>query len=165
MNRLLSASIVSAFAWLASSQAAATDLFDPTVSTTATLNGSTVMLSGTLNDTNSNPEAWTAELFADANECVRLFVSSTEFDAKITVLAPDGSAYRDDNSGGLRRPLVRIASAPVRGWYTVHVAHFSGLPTIANFTLKYGRYNAGNPNCDGAIGPLADAVDTRAALK
>jgi len=165
MNRLFSASIISAVAWLASSQAAATDLYDPSVSTTTTLNGSAVTLSGTLNDTNGNPDPWTAELFADANECVRLLVTSTDFDAKITVLAPDGSAYRDDNSGGQHRPLVRIASTPVRGWYTVHVAHFSGLPTIANFTLKYGRYNAGNPNCDGAPGPIFDPQGARAAVK
>ena len=165
MNRLLSASIVSAFAWLVCSQAAATDLYDPSVSTTTTINGSAVSLSGTLNDTNGNPDPWTAELFADAGECLRLFVSSSEFSAQMTVLAPDGSAYRDSNIGGQRRPLVRIASAPVRGWYTVHVSHSSAFPTIGNFTLKYGRYNAGNPNCDGATGPIFDPADTQAALK
>lgn len=165
MNRLLSIAIVTAFAGLACGPAAATDLYDPTVSTTTTLNGSTVALSGTLNDTNFNPEPWTAQLFADINECVRLFVSTTEFDAKISVLSPDGTAWRDDNTGGQRRPLVRIPMTTVRGWYTVQVAHFSGLPTIANFTLKYGRYNLGNPNCDGAPPALADAVATSVAGK
>jgi hypothetical protein len=165
MNRLLSASLVSAFAWLVSAPAAATDLYDPTVSTTTTLNGSSIVLSGTLNDTNGNPEPWTAELFADVGECVRLFVSSSDFTAQLTVLSPDGSANRDSNIGGTHRPLVRIASAPVRGWYTVHVSQQSGFPTIGNFTLKYGRYNAGNPNCNGAPGPIFDPTGTQAALK
>ena len=52
------------------------------------------------------------------------------------------------HGGGSLRPLVEIASAPKFGWYTVQIAQFAGVPTTGDFTLKYGRYTAGNPNFD-----------------
>ena len=140
---------------LSVANASATNLFNPVVSSTTTIDGNSVALNGTLNDTNGNSQPWTAELYAAANQCLRLFVTSTAFDAKITVVAPNGSVYRDDDSGGSLRPLVRIASAPVTGWYTVQVAHYAGLPQNANFTLLYGTYTPGNINCAGGTSPLA----------
>ena len=152
---LLALSTLSASALLAPA-ANATNLFDPTVSSTTTLDGSSLELDGTLNDTNGNAQPWTAELYAGVGECLRLFVTTTAFDAKLTVIAPNGTVFRDDDSGGSLRPLVRVASAPVQGWYTVQVAHYAGAPQNANFTLLYGRYTAGNPNCAVATTPMAD---------
>ena len=97
------------------------------------------------------------QLYAGVGECLRLFVSSTAFDSELTVISPNGSVYRDDDSGGSLRPLVQIANAPSQGWYTVQVAHFNGQPINANFTLLYGRYTAGNANC--AI-PTQPRIDT-----
>ena len=140
---------------LAYGLASATNLFDPTVSSTTVLDGSSIELDGTLHDTNGNPAPWVAELYAGVGECVRLFVTTTAFDAKLTVIAPNGTVYRDDDGGGSLRPLVKIASAPVQGWYTVQVAHWAGQPQNANFTLLYGRYTAGNPNCANPTPPFA----------
>jgi hypothetical protein len=140
---------------LACGVASATNLFDPTVSSTTVLDGSSIELDGTLHDTNGNPAPWVAELYAGRGECVRLFVTTTAFDAKLTVVAPNGTVYRDDDGGGSLRPLVKIASAPVQGWYTVQVAHYAGLPQNANFTLLYGRYTAGNANCANPTPPFA----------
>src|SRR3954463_11275680 len=90
---------------LACGLAGATDLFDPSVSSTSTLDGSSLELDGTLHDTNGNPAPWVAEVYAGRGECVRLFVTTTAFDAKLTVMAPNGAVYRDDDSGGSLRPL------------------------------------------------------------
>jgi hypothetical protein len=139
---------------LACGLASATNLFDPSVSSTSTLDGSSLELDGTLHDTNGNPAPWVAELYAGAGECVRLFVTTTAFDAKLTVVAPNGAVYRDDDGGGSLRPLVKIGSAPVQGWYTVQVAHYAGVPQNANFTLLYGRYVAGNVNCANPTSPF-----------
>jgi hypothetical protein len=159
----LAAPALSTLALVASLHAGATNLFDPTVSTTTLLDGSSVRLDGTLNDTNGNSQPWTAELYAGFGECVRFFVTSTAFDAEMVVIAPNGTIFRDDDGGGSLRPLVKVGSAPAQGWYTVQVGHFSGAAVNANFTLLYGRYNAGNPNCSIATTP--QAADAAKSMK
>lgn len=121
------------------------------------MDGSSVRLDGTLHDTNSNTNPWTMQVYSTAGQCLRLFVSSTSFDAKLVVIAPNGNVYRHDDIlfPTDLRPLVKIANAPISGWYTVQVAHFSGIPINNNFTLLYGRYNAGNINCDGGTVALS----------
>jgi hypothetical protein len=138
---------------LAAGFANATNVFDPFVGSGNTLDGGSVPLNGTLHDTNGNPQPWVIQVYAGAGECLRLFVDSAAFDAKLTVVAPDGIVYRDDNGGGRQRPLVKVASA-TQGWYTVQVAHFSGLPQNANFELLYGRFVAGNVNCSQPTAPI-----------
>ena len=138
----------------AAGQANATNLFNPVVSTTSVLDGASIELDGTLNDTGANSQPWVAELFAGIGECVRFFVTSTAFDAKLTVITPNGTIFRDDDSGGSLRPLVEINGAPVSGWYTVQVAQFAGQPQNANFALLYGRYNVNNPNCSTPTSPF-----------
>ena len=157
-KKLIAASALSLLGILVNTDAGATNLFDPTVSATTFLDGDSVRLDGTINDTNGNSQPWTAELYAGSGECLRLFVTSTAFDSKLTVIAPNGQVYRDDDSGGSYRPLVKIASAPITGWYTVQVAQWAGAPTNANFTLLYGRYNAGNLNCVGGTVPVSGAL-------
>ena len=152
-------------AMVSSNAIATTNLYDPSVSTTTVLDGSSVRLDGTLHDTNSNTNPWTIQVYSTAGHCLRLFVSSTFFDSKMVVIAPNGLVYRDDDSGGSLRPLVKIANAPVTGWYTVQVAHWLGAPMNNNFTLLYGRYTAGNPNCFGetiSLQPEAAAAETAA---
>lgn len=134
---------------------AATNMFDPSVSTATKLNASAVTINGTLHDTNGNTQPWTTQVYAQPGECMRLSVTTTSFDAKMEVIAPNGEVFRDDDSGGSLRPLVQIASAPNFGWYTVQVAHFNGVPQSADFTMKYGRYNNGNPNCAQPTLPAA----------
>jgi hypothetical protein len=163
-SNLLATSVLAALGVFAAGQAAATNLFNPVVSTTTVLDGASIELDGTLNDTSVNAQPWVAELFAGIGECVRFFITTTAFDAKVTVITPNGTIFRDDDSGGLLRPLVEIPSAPVSGWYTVQVAQFSGVSQNANFALKYGRYNFGNPNCALPTTPLGsdDGADRAA---
>ena len=146
---------LASFCLLAPPMAQATNLFNPQgPSPTTTLDGASIRLDGTLNDTNGNSQPWTAELYSRAGQCLRLFVTSTTFDSELTVVAPNGNVYRDDDSGGSLRPLVKVAYAPVTGWYTVQLASYSGAPTNANFTLLYGTYTAGNPNCANGTTPV-----------
>jgi hypothetical protein len=73
-------------------------------------------------------------------------------DVKMVLVAPDGKVYRDDDRApGLHLPLIEVAQTPITGWYTLQVYRFNG--RLANgdhrlFTLLYGLYNAGNPNCN-----------------
>ncbi len=152
-------------ALVSSNASATTNLFDPSVSTTTILDGSSVRLDGTLHDTNSNTNPWIIQVYSTAGQCLRLFVSSTSFDSKLVVIAPNGQVYRDDDAGGSLRPLVKIASAPVSGWYTVQVAHTFGFPVNNNFTLLYGRYTAGNINCVGGTGALGISSGAAATLE
>ncbi len=156
-TKLIALSALSMLSVFASNHVNATNLFDPSVSTTTVADGSSVRLDGTLNDTNGNSQPWTAELYAAPGECVRFFVTSTNFDSELTVIAPDGTVFRDDDGGGLQRPLVKIAGAPSQGWYTVQVAHYNGAAMNSNFTLMYGRYSAGNVNCSGGTVPTLSA--------
>ena len=142
---------------LASMQAgAATNLVDATASTSRKLDAGALSVNGSLHDTNGNTQPWTAQVYAQQGECLRVFVTSTAFDAQLVVVSPDHRVYRDDDSGGLLRPLVKIGTAPAFGWYTVQVATYDGTPVTADFTLKYGRYDNGNPNCANPTPPLAD---------
>ena len=150
---------------LATGQADATNLFNPVVSTTSVLAGTSIELDGTLNDTGVNSQPWVAELYAGIGECVRFFVTTTAFDAKLTVITPNGTIFRDDDSGGSLRPLVEINGAPVSGWYTVQVGHFAGQPQNANFALLYGRYNVNNPNCGTPTSPFSQVNDGVQAAK
>ena len=157
-SKLLGISALSVLGAFAPIYANATNLYDPTVSTTTVLDGSSIQLNGSIRDIGA-AMPWTVELYAASGECVRFFITSTDFDSKITVIAPNGSVYRDDDSGGSLRPLVKIANAPVTGWYTVQDAHYTGAPTSANFSLLYGRYNAGNINCSGGTNPVSSGVE------
>jgi hypothetical protein len=127
----------------------ASNIFDPSVSASATINTSAVRLDGTIHSFNASANVWTIDVFANVGECVRLDLNVEPADMELVVVAPNGSVFRnDDRNGALdRRPLVKIASAPNNGWYTVHVSQFAGTATEGNFTLLYGRYTAGNANC------------------
>jgi hypothetical protein len=164
-STLLASSVLVALGIFASGQAGATNLFNPNVSTTTVLDGASIELDGTLHDTLSNTQPWVAELYVGVGECARFFVTTTAFDAEVTVITPNGFIFRDDDSGGFLRPLVEINGAPVAGWYTVQVAHFAGVPQNANFALKYGRYNFNNPNCGTPTIPLSRPNGGEAAAK
>jgi hypothetical protein len=146
--------------------AGATNLYNPVVSTSGVLDGTSIELDGTLNDSNGDTQPWVAELYVGGGECARFFIATTAFDAKLTVITPSGFVYRDDDSGGSQRPLVEINGTAVAGWYTVQVSHYLGRPQNANFTLKYGRYNFNNnPNCIDQTIPLAAPDEGALAAK
>lgn len=135
---------------LASNPAKATNLYS-VLSTSTTIDGGSIALNGSLRDVGSEARPWTAELYVYAGDCVRMIIPTVEFAATLTVVAPTGAVYRDATSGA---PKVKIASAPVAGWYTVQVSQQQGHPQIGNFTVLYGRYNSGNMNCASPTLPL-----------
>jgi hypothetical protein len=82
-------------------------------------------------------------------ECLRVEVEQSNADLAITVIAPDGAVFTDDDSGSCSRcPLVVIDGIVQNAAFTVVVNSFSGSPIEENFVLRVGRYRpAGNPNC------------------
>jgi hypothetical protein len=163
---LLALGILAGLGVLASTWAgASTNMSDASVNTGVKPDVGAVTINGSLHDTNGVAQPWTTQVYAQPGECLRLFVTTTNFDAKLVVLAPNGTVFRDDDSGGSLRPLVKVASAPNFGWYTVQVAQFAGAPTTADFTLKYGRYNGGNPNCANPTTPASNPGGAPEAAK
>lgn len=103
----------------------------------------------------SNPSVF--GLRANIGECVRVEATGATFDAEFTIVAPDGTVYRDNNGGPGSLPLVKIGGAPDNGVYTLVINHFNGFP-IANgtVTFTYGRFSggAGSPSCQAPTPPL-----------
>ena len=134
---------------LLSGSASATSIYSPNVQPTTVINGFAVRLDATLfQDGSARP--WRFNALGGVGECLRFDVTGQQsFDLELVVVAPDGTVYRSDDRGpGDLRPLVKISAAPNAGWYTVHVADFSGRPIEGDFTIMYGRYPAGNINCN-----------------
>jgi hypothetical protein len=131
------------------------EIFDPSVSTCTGADCSSVLLSATVTSFGPSAGKWIAEVFASSGECLRVFVPSQFTDLETVVVAPNGSAFRNDDGGGLNRPLVKISPTPNNGWYTVSISHFAGNPVTGNFSVAYGRYPAGNPNCASATPPVS----------
>jgi hypothetical protein len=148
-TKLLALTIAAAIAAAGNQIAFASTFVDPNVANSDHIGTGYVAVAGSVSDS-ADTRPWTAEIYAGFGECVRVWVETQTFDSAITLITPGGALYRDDDSGGSNRPLVMIPAAPVSGYYTVQVAHYSGSPTAGNFSLRYGRYNAGNANCGGA---------------
>jgi hypothetical protein len=104
-------------------------------------------------------------------ECLRVEVEQSNADLALTVIAPDGAVFTDDDSGSCSRcPLVVIDNILENAAFTVVVNGFSGTPVEENFVLRVGRYRpAGNPNCanptPGAARTLAERAKQAAAKK
>jgi len=107
-----------------------------------------------MTDLAGEADPFTTQVWATDGICLRLdMVGSNEDnqDAEMVLVAPDGTVYRDDDRpNGSRLPLIEVPSTPIRGWYTLQVYRFDGRLAPGDhrlFTLQYGLYNAGNPNC------------------
>ena len=149
--------------------ASAQSIFDDSVSTCTTDNCSSLRIPGSVFAIGGSAGVFTIDAFAAPGECVRFDLAAPSHpspDMELVVVAPNGTVFRNDDRSGVadRRPLVKIASAPNNGWYTVHVAQFAGAATETNILLLYGRYPRGNANCGGATGPTlaADSLTTAA---
>ena len=126
MNRLLAtAAVLCGMA----SPAAATQVFDP-LNASLGINSNATRIWGTVSGRpfalGFNAEAWTAEVFANQGECLRLEVlAAFGGDLALGVAAPTPLVYyRDNDSGAGDRPLVKII-APFTGWYSVIVGSFN----------------------------------------
>lgn len=145
--------------------AAATEIFDSSVSTCTGADCSSLQIGGTVTNPSNNNHPWVVNAFAAAGECVRLRVLSQASDLEMTVIGPDGSMFRNDDGGLAPCTLCSLVKfvAPSRGWYTVQVSHFGGTPTYSDLQLAYGRYNGGNPNCASPTPPALAAAAELAA--
>ncbi|HSE84104.1 MAG TPA: hypothetical protein VLB01_06125, partial [Thermodesulfobacteriota bacterium] len=70
----------------------------------------------------------------------------------IVLISPSGVVWRNDDRDGAndRRPLIKADPTDGQGWYTLQISHYSGGGVAGygdDFTLQYGWYNSGNPNC------------------
>lgn len=92
---------------------------------------------------------FTTQVFVPGGFCVRLEVTSqgSGGDLEMVLVSPNGTVWRDDDSAGNNRPLIKVNAAPVFGWYNLQVSHFAGTGATTNFILRYGLYTSGNPNC------------------
>lgn len=165
MGKYLNAAAVAALLLAAAgsgSASFASEITDPTVGSCTTTNCSSVEVLGQVfKSTNPNngsvrSKPFVVQAFAGPSECLRFETIYQLQDLELTVVAPDGTVYRDDDSSPLCSvcALVKlVTSSSTRGWYTVHVSHFAGNPVDADFRLLYGRYTAGNPNCSSSTTP------------
>jgi hypothetical protein len=156
--------------------AQATELIDTTVSSNPGINNSSISLNGQLFLDDLSPTAiclqdpedddcvtlpWIVNVFAHGGECLRLDVTrpvqneETLTTLGIMVIDPFGGVYRNTRrSSSDFRPLVKINTLGDPGWYAVVVQRTFDETGPARFTLRYGRYNAGNPNCANPTQPL-----------
>jgi len=105
-------------------------------------------------------QPWVAQIYAQANECLRLAVVKQSHDLEMGVFSPDieENHWVNDDAGGSFRPLIKIDPTPVAGYYVVALSHVVGSAVKGNFQLLYGRYPSGNPNCTN---PTPVGVDPR----
>jgi hypothetical protein len=138
----------------------ATEVFDPTLSTCTGDDCSSLLIGGTVTNPGGNNHPWVIETFAAVGECLRLRVLAEAADLEMTVTAPNGTVFRNDDGGLAPCPLCSLVKfvAPNRGWYTVQLSHFGGTPTYSDLLLAYGRYNGSNPNCAAPTPPAAVAA-------
>jgi hypothetical protein len=137
----------------------ATPIFDPDTSTCTGINCSSVRIDGAVRQINGESRPWVIEIFANPGTCLRADVTAQGADLEAVLIAPNGDVYRNDDSGATTCflcPLIKVdqTPGPERGWYTLQIAHYFGIPVDANFTLLYGLYPTGNPNCASPTPPF-----------
>lgn len=132
-----------------------------------TSQGGFTFLNGSVEtNSNGNVDPFTLQIFSSGNECLRLAVTSQGADLEMTLVAPSGRVWQDDDSNGALRPLIK-AITTTRGWYPVILSRYNGAATNADFTLSYGRFASTSAQCAGPTAPRipleADEADHKAA--
>lgn len=102
-----------------------------------TFNGTTEVDGGST----GNVDPFVVELFSTGNECLKIQVTQQGADLEATLVSPDGRTWRDDDSGGLNRPLIKAITTK-RGWHILRLSHYNGAGVHADFTVNVSRKNA-----------------------
>lgn len=155
---------------LASSAGAGQGIFEPQSTCTGN-NCSSLTLYGTYeaND-GDDADCFLAQLWTSGDECVRIHMQQQwgqSPDAAMVLTCPGGGVWRDDDSGGGTKPLIK-AETFGPGWCTLQVCDYGGaFGNGSDFRVRYGRYNLGNRNCSNPTRPTAlpFMVDGTAAVK
>lgn len=124
-------------------------VFDFGPDTCTTLNCNSLPINGTYQrEGTNNANPFILQIFSTGGECVRVEGLSQAVDLEATLVAPNGTVWRDDDGGNGTLPLIKaITPTGVRGWYTLQIAHFAGTGSYSDFSLAYGRYTSNNVNC------------------
>ncbi len=155
--------IVLSIALMVGSAWAGSDFVSP-FSTSTAINGGTASVARATTLSVNGAHPWVGQIHAPAGRCLRIAVTSQTVDLGMQVAAPNAfTAWRDDDSGGSLRPLVKIFSTPFTGWYTVSINHFAGGAANATFTLAFAHYPVGNPNCSLPTQPNLELQNTKGA--
>ena len=116
-----------------------------------TINCGATVIQGRLNPNNAQSNPWVGQYWASANQtyCLRLQVTQQNKDTELTVVAPAGTVYTSDNSGGscATCPRVVISPANAGGVYTAVVNNANGAGAEGGFFISGAIYPTGNPNC------------------
>ncbi len=154
---------------------AGTELIAPSSTSTAR-NGGAASVTGSTISMSGRAHPWVAQIYAPANRCLRLEVTSTSplTDLGILLSAPNPSshpaapirfAWVDDDGGGLSGgclncPLIKAAVLK-SGWYTVTINHWQGGAFNSDFVLRYAHYPVGiATNCPTPTPALLAAPGT-----
>ena len=163
MNRMLACAAAAAVSLFFAATATATPIFDPKTNNCQTRNCRALVLGGIVNGFVNSAVPWVVQVFATRRQCLRLEVTGQEADLEMRVVAPDGTRTFFNDDSGLAPcplcPLVKINRTPQEGFYTVQISHHAGISISDDFTLAYGRYPRGNPNC------TSDTLAPKAAIK
>lgn len=115
--------------------------------------GRSLTLNGTTETTsNGNVDPFVIETFSAGNECLRIAVTSQPVDLEATLVSPDGRVWRDDDSGGSLRPLIKAITVK-RGWHILRLSHFTGNAVNADFTVEIQRVASSNSLCGSPTPP------------
>jgi hypothetical protein len=69
-----------------------------------------------------------------------------------TLVSPTGRIWKDDDSNGSARPLLK-ALTDVRGWYPLVLSRFAGSSVNADFTIDITRLPSTSSLCAPATAP------------
>jgi hypothetical protein len=126
----------------------------PTLQSCTTLNCGSLALPGRINAHPPNPKlanSWVGQFPGHAASCLRFQVVTENRDLAMTVVAPNGTVFTNDNGGVAACtacPRVVVA-ATTNGFYTLVVSNKGGVGLESSFQLRVGLYNSGNaPNCN-----------------
>jgi hypothetical protein len=130
------------------SQAQAGLINDPTIGVCTSVGCSSTVLSASFGPFGGVAGTWTEQIVVGAAKCLRIQVTQQTYDLEMTVIAPNGTVYQnDDTTVADKRPRLKINNTPVAGSYTVVIGQTSGSPVVQNFLVAFGVYALGNMNC------------------
>jgi hypothetical protein len=138
---------------VALSQAAnATEIIDSQFSTCTTIGCQSTSIASWAGRIGTAQVPWTAKFLAVKGNCLRLEMTMirTSANLEMVVIAPNAlTVYRNDQGGTActNCSLIKINPAPSTGYYTAVVSTSNGAAVDTDFHLRFGQYDAGNPNC------------------
>ncbi len=128
-------------------QAQALDAIYPNLKKCTTLNCEAVAFRARINGFDTNIDPYLAIVGVSAVGCLRVQVTQATADLQLTVVAPNGLTYFNDNQGSSANPLVVIPLTQA-GQYTIALSQTATTAIEAGASVSAGWYTpASNRNC------------------